>query len=61
MGAGFGQGAMGGQTTRQRARRNAAGTTPAATLRPGAGANAQYNSGESNIRPFDDEDLFVED
>jgi len=56
-----GMGGMGGMGMRQGARRGAAGTTPAATARPGSGANAQYNSGESNIRPFDDEDLFVED
>ena len=45
---------------RQGARRGDA-TTPANTVRPGSGSNAQYNSGESKIRPFDDEDLFVEE
>jgi hypothetical protein len=45
---------------RQGARRGDA-TTPANTVRPGSGANVQYDSGESKIRPFDDEDLFVED
>ena len=49
-----------GQGMRQGARRGGA-TTPANTVRPGSGANAQYNSGASQIRPFDDEDLFVED
>jgi hypothetical protein len=62
---GFGGGAaggFGGQGARQRrGAAGAAGTTPAATARPGSGANAQYDSGASNIRPFDDEDLFVED
>ena len=62
---GFGGGAaggFGGQGMRQRrGAAGAAGTTPAATTRPGSGANAQYDSGASNIRPFDDEDLFVED
>ena len=54
---------FGGQGMRQGARRGAAaaGTTPSATTRPNSGANAQYDSGASNIRPFDDEDLFVED
>ena len=67
VGAGMGgvtrQGGFGGgQGMRQRrGAAGAAGTTPAATTRPGSGANAQYDSGASNIRPFDDEDLFVED
>ena len=60
MGAGFGGGMGGFGGMRQGARRGDA-TTPANTVRPGSGSNAQYNSGESKIRPFDDEDLFVEE
>ena len=58
-GMGAGMGGFGGM--RQGGARRGDGTTPAPTARPGSGSNAQYNSGSSNIRPFDDEDLFVED